>query len=145
METTAITTKEDIRDFFERSGVSLTKQRIDIGYLLLTENQHLSTSELIDLINSKLPYVSRATIFNTINLFLKHGLIRKFDIQSGSTIYDTNGHPHHHVLDEESGKIYDVFLDPELEEEIVQKVRGSLPEQVMKREDVGRVMITLPI
>ncbi len=140
-----IKNKDDLRVFFEKNGVSLTRQRLDLGYLLLKEKRHLNTSELIEMVNSSLPYVSRATIFNTINLFLRYGLMQKFDIQSGATIYDTNGTPHHHLYEESTGEIHDVFLEKEMEEKIRAQVKKALPLHLSSKTDMGRVLITLPV
>jgi Fe2+ or Zn2+ uptake regulation protein len=52
--------------------------------------------------------ISRATVYNTLNLFAQKGLIRQFVLTEGSVVFDPMTIDHHHFIDEETGKIYDV-------------------------------------
>ena len=52
--------------------------------------------------------ISRATVYNTLNLFVERGLLRELHLAPNSVIFDANVHRHHHFIDEESGRIYDV-------------------------------------
>ena len=52
--------------------------------------------------------VSRATVYNTLNLFVSKGLLRNLVLTEGRLVFDPNVDKHHHFIDEETGKIYDL-------------------------------------
>ena len=52
--------------------------------------------------------ISRATVYNTLNLFLEKGLLQQIPIGGESAIYDPDLSPQHHLLDEERGVVHDI-------------------------------------
>ena len=52
--------------------------------------------------------ISRATVYNTLNLLVKKGLLRQFALDDGKAVFDSNVNHHHHFVDTESGQIYDI-------------------------------------
>ena len=52
--------------------------------------------------------VSRATVYNTLNLLVEKGLLRQFVLDDGRTVFDAHTDRHHHFIDEDSGEIHDV-------------------------------------
>ena len=52
--------------------------------------------------------LSRATVYNTLNLFTEKGLLRELVLAEGKVVFDPKLDPHHHFLDEETGEIVDV-------------------------------------
>ena len=52
--------------------------------------------------------LSRATVYNTLNLFVKEGLLRELVLSEGNVVFDPKLDRHHHFVDEASGRIYDV-------------------------------------
>lgn len=55
--------------------------------------------------------MSKATVYNTLNLFAKKGLIREVIIDSGKVFYDSNTDVHHHIYNEDTGMLLDVAAD----------------------------------
>jgi Fur family iron response transcriptional regulator len=55
--------------------------------------------------------ISRATVYNTLNLFVKKGLVRELVLSEGRTVFDCNCEQHHHFIDESTGAIHDVPWD----------------------------------
>lgn len=55
--------------------------------------------------------VSRATVYNTLNLFEEKGLLRRYALPNGGIVFDCNIENHHHFIDEDTGVIYDVPWD----------------------------------
>ena len=54
------------------------------------------------------PRVSKATIYNTLSLFLERGLVRQVLIDSGKVFYDSNTGVHHHLYHEDTGMLQDI-------------------------------------
>src|SRR5882672_89420 len=58
--------------------------------------------------------VSKATVYNTLNLFAARGLIRQLAVDDARSWFDSNVQPHYHFHDEATGALTDVAL-PEVE------------------------------
>jgi Fe2+ or Zn2+ uptake regulation protein len=52
--------------------------------------------------------LSRATVYNTLNLFVDKGILRQLVLAEGRVVFDPRLEPHHHFIDDESGAIEDV-------------------------------------
>jgi Fe2+ or Zn2+ uptake regulation protein len=52
--------------------------------------------------------LSRATVYNTLNLFVEKGLLRELVLAEGKSVFDPNVEAHHHFIDDRTGAIYDV-------------------------------------
>ena len=136
---------EELIEFFRNEGISLTRPRIDIGMLLLSMPQHRSSAEIIDMVKEGVPYASRATIYNTLNLFEEYGLIERLDVSSGKTIYDSNTDPHHHMYNEKTGDIMDLHLSSEMEEKVLKSLQLKAPKKWREKIKNGKLHITLHI
>ena len=62
-------------------------------------------------VRRRFPMISRATVYNTLNLFVEKKLLRELHLSPDSVVFDPNLEKHHHLIDEESGRIYDVPWD----------------------------------
>jgi len=92
-------------------GVSPTRQRVQIAHCLFERAEHVSAEELFERVNTHDATVSKATVYNTLSLFVEHGLIRAVIADPGRTWYDPNTRPHHHFFDPESGRLTDIDAD----------------------------------
>jgi Fur family iron response transcriptional regulator len=52
--------------------------------------------------------ISRATVYNTLNLFVDKGLLQRLLVGDGRVVYDPDLSPHHHLVDVDSGVVYDI-------------------------------------
>jgi len=52
--------------------------------------------------------ISRATVYNTLHLFVEKGLLRQLSLAEGRLVYDPLIERHHHFIDEDTGEIRDV-------------------------------------
>jgi len=65
-------TREDIVAYLMDYGITPTHQRIEIAYTLLSRaGEHLCAEQVLALVNEKVNQVSKATVYNTLNLFVK--------------------------------------------------------------------------
>ena len=98
----------DAREQLLARDIQPTAQRIAVAAVLLGSDRHPSADEVFEAVNEEIAMVSRATIYNTLNLFVERGLCRALTLQEGHVVYDPNMSPHHHLVDEASGRIYDL-------------------------------------
>jgi Fur family iron response transcriptional regulator len=92
----------------------MTAQRRQIAELLLTAHQHLSADQVAEALLRAGMRVSKATVYNTLNLFAAQGLIRQLSVDAERSWYDSNVQAHYHFHDETSGALTDVAL-PEVQ------------------------------
>ena len=99
-----------IGDFLSTSGIKPTRQRVAIATHMYERDQHLSADAILERVNqdSSTTNVSKATVYNTLKLFVREGILREVAIDPQRILFDTNTHNHHHVLDIESGEIRDI-------------------------------------
>lgn len=76
-------------------------------YVLHTD-AHPSADEVWQAVQTTLPMVSRATVYNTLRLFVEQGILRELVLAQGRTVDDPNLDRHHHFIDDQSGAIEDV-------------------------------------
>jgi len=90
-------------------GVTPTAQRVEIGRLILGRPSHFSAEKLYEQVNKTgSAYVSKATVYNTLGLFVEKGLLRRVLVDPSRVFYDSNMAPHHHFYDVESGELQDI-------------------------------------
>jgi len=89
-------------------GIRPTAQRVQIATLLLSAEQHLSAEQILAILRGRGLRVSKATVYNTLNLFAARGLIRQLSIDSERTWFDSNTAAHYHFHDIDGGGLIDV-------------------------------------
>lgn len=85
-----------------------TPQRLEIAGLLLREAQHMSADQIIDELQATDSSVSKATVYNTLNLFTERGLISECVVDPERRFYDSTTAPHHHFYNVDTGVLTDI-------------------------------------
>ena len=98
-------------DLLEQHGIQPSAQRVAIARYVLFTDDHPSADEVWTKVREAFPMVSRATVYNTLNLFVGKGLLRELVLTEGRLVFDANIERHHHFIDEATGKIYDLPWD----------------------------------
>lgn len=103
--------KRDIHKRLREHGIQPSSQRVAIAdYVLFTE-EHPGADEVWERVQKALPVVSRATVYNTLNLFVEKGLLKQLVLAEGRVVFDPKTDKHHHFIDEATGEIHDVPWD----------------------------------
>lgn len=100
--------REDLPALLKTRGIQPSAQRIAVAQYILHTVEHPSADKVWAKVKQTFPMISRATVYNTLNLFVRKGLIRQFVLSEGSVVFDAKVDNHHHFIDENSGRIYDV-------------------------------------
>jgi Fur family iron response transcriptional regulator len=103
-------TSEVVARLLEK-GLRPSAQRVAIAAYVLSTDHHPTADEIWQATSATLPVLSRATVYNTLRLFVDHGLLRELVLRHGQRVYDPNLDDHHHFIDDETGRIYDLPLD----------------------------------
>jgi Fe2+ or Zn2+ uptake regulation protein len=105
-----VQTKDTAAKLRER-GIQPSAHRIAVGDYVLYTNEHPSADLVWKRVRERFPWISRATIYNTLNLFADEGLLLRLNLSEDSVVFDPITETHHHFIDENSGAIYDVPWD----------------------------------
>ena len=98
------------RKLLREHGIHPTAQRVFMASFVLCKNQHLSAEYIFSNIGC-MPggrCLSKATIYNTLNLFTRKGLLQEVDVGDGKTYFDSNTSVHHHLYNVTTGEITDI-------------------------------------
>jgi len=104
-------TNMNYKNLLIQQGISPTKQRLEIASALLGKPQHISADQLLILLRDQGSKVSKATIYNTLNLFKISGLVRELNIDSEKAIYDSATYTHHHFYNIDTSEVIDIPND----------------------------------
>ncbi len=96
------------RSILERRGVRPTSQRVRVAELLLTAPRHLTAEQILATLRLSSGRVSKATVYNTLKLFVEQGLARQIHADPERCVYDSTMTPHHHFQDLQTGEMIDI-------------------------------------
>lgn len=136
--------RSEILERFDELGILSTPQRLEIAEILLEEPQHLSAEQIIDRLRTADSGVSKATVYNTLNLFSDKGLVSECVVDPERVFYDSTTEPHYHFYNLDTRKLTDIPAGemlvanlPEIPDgeyvdnvEVVVKVRNRPPENL---------------
>lgn len=101
-------TRESMTEMLRAHGVNPTHQRIQIAQVLFEQRWHPSADQILAAVNVRHDETSKATVYNTLKLFLDKGLVRELIVDPNKVFYDANTSVHHHFYDVASGEITDI-------------------------------------
>ena len=114
MSTPAPTTPETTvraRQILEQRGIRPTVQRVKVAEILLTSPRHLTAEQILVALREATGHVSKATVYNTLNLFVEQGLAREIHADPERCVYDSTMAPHHHFQNVDTGEMTDIRPD----------------------------------
>ncbi len=101
-------TRDNLADVLRGHGISPTHQRMEIAHAIFSRGEHLSADQILALVNDRASETSKATVYNTLNLFLGKKLIREVIVDPSKVFYDPNTDPHHHFYNVDTGELTDI-------------------------------------
>ena len=107
--------REQVLTFLRREGAKITPRRLAIVEAAFSSAEHFSADELFERVRAKDQRVSRATVYRTLPLLVKSGLLRELHLDGERTLYDPNygDHPDHsHIVCSDCGKIIEFDNSP---------------------------------
>lgn len=92
-------------------GIRPSQQRLMILEYLMTHRNHPSVDMIYNALLGEVPTLSRATVYNTLNLFLDAGLVKALDIVENESRYDIMTTTHGHFKCKVCGEIFNFGVD----------------------------------
>ena len=103
--------KRNLRQVLAEHGIRPSAHRLAVAEYVLDAHDHPSADKVWKSVTKSFPAISRATVYNTLNLFVETGLLRELNLAEGNVVFDPKLETHHHFIDEETGAIHDVPWD----------------------------------
>ena len=99
----------DIADVLSKQGYRLTPQRLMILSAIENSDDHISAEEIYTQIVVRYPNINISTVYRTLELLERLGMVTKTDLGGGRVRYHPaeKGH-HHHLVCRECGAIIDL-------------------------------------
>jgi Fe2+ or Zn2+ uptake regulation protein len=91
-----------------KHGIQPTAQRLAVARFVLGVDCHPTADDVWEKVRQRSPTLSRATVYNTLNLFVEKGLLKAQTVRESALVFDAHIARHHHFIDEKTGAIYDV-------------------------------------
>ena len=101
-------TRDNLAEVLRSCGINPTHQRIEIAYAIFSRGEHLSADQIMAAVNDRASETSKATVYNTLSLFLEKHLIREVIVDPNKVFYDPNTAPHHHFYNVDTGELADI-------------------------------------
>jgi Fur family iron response transcriptional regulator len=127
---TIVAPAEEVARRLESRGVTRTPQRIEIGQVLFARPQHLSADRILETLRGMGSTVSKATVYNTLNLFAQKGLVRIVTVDPTRLYYDSTTSDHHHFYHTDTGELIDIPAEEVEVSRLPQLPAGTVAEGV---------------
>jgi Fur family ferric uptake transcriptional regulator len=99
----------DIADALKIQGYRLTPQRLMVVSAIESSEDHISADEVYSQVAAMYPSVNISTVYRTLELLKRLGLVTETDLGGGRVRYHpaNKGH-HHHLVCQECGAMIDL-------------------------------------
>lgn len=95
--------EEQIPHHLRTQGYRLTPQRLMILQIVQDAGGHLSPVEIFERARAKLPGITEPTVYRTLAFLREQGILMAAHTGSGSLVYETADHLHHHLVCRQCG------------------------------------------
>ncbi len=122
--------EQELKELLKQCGYKFTGQRGAVLEVLVRyRGKHLSTEEIYTCVRDTNPEIGLATVYRTLTLLDRLGLVMKLDLDDGFSRYElarhNEDHRHHHLICSNCGSV------SEVEEDLL----DSLEEQILLKND----------
>ena len=125
---------DSIKTVLRKEGLKITPQRIAVLKEIIKDKGHRESEDIYIAIKRSKTYVSRATVYRTLDILVQNNFVRKLNIGDGRARYENkiDSLHHDHLICDTCHKIIE-FMNPEIEmlqEKIADKYQFSLKRHV---------------
>ncbi|MDD2426723.1 MAG: Fur family transcriptional regulator [Eubacteriales bacterium] len=106
-------TIEDFKKILQEKNIRLSHQRLKVLEYLVQNKTHPSVDDIYINLQKDLSSLSKATVYNTLNMLEEVGLVNVLTIEDNENHYEITSKNHGHFKCTSCKKIYDFTLDVE--------------------------------
>ena len=115
---------KDGAKYLTECGLRPSMQRLAIYKYMATHPTHPTADEIFEALREIIPTLSKTTVYNTLKLFVEHGVVDEVFIDRTSERFDGNTELHAHFMCNSCGAIIDTpIAAPEM-------INSATPEGV---------------
>ncbi len=108
-------TKIDFNKYISNAGIKPSFQRIRIMEYIYGNESHPTADQIFKALKPEISTLSKTTVYNTLKLFVEHGIAGTLSVENHETHYDYKTNTHGHFRCELCGKISDFdFVNEEM-------------------------------
>ena len=100
--------QETVAQRLAQRGAKPTTQRLKLAEVVFARPQHVSAEQVLQVARHRGIRVSKATVYNTLKLFVECGLLRELTVDRDRVYYDSTVHAHHHFYNVDTGEMIDI-------------------------------------
>jgi Fur family ferric uptake transcriptional regulator/Fur family peroxide stress response transcriptional regulator len=109
---------ESIGNFLKSKEIRPSYHRVKVYQYLVENHNHPTVDTIYKALGPEITTLSKTTVYNTLNLFIDHGIVNMIVIEENETRYDAVTVCHGHFKCEKCGGLYDVDIDKSILENI---------------------------
>lgn len=98
-----------VTEILRENGLKVTPQRLAVYEVLESDNDHPNAEAIYDKLHHRYPTMSLATVYKSLEVMVKIGLIKQINVGEDSFRYDARSVNHSHVRCVSCGAVNDVF------------------------------------
>ena len=98
---------KDGAKYLTKCGLRPSMQRLAIYKYMATHPTHPTADEIFEALREVIPTLSKTTVYNTLKLFVEHGVVDEVFIDRTSERFDGNTELHAHFMCNSCGAIID--------------------------------------
>ncbi|MFW9946232.1 MAG: Fur family transcriptional regulator [Candidatus Odinarchaeota archaeon] len=102
---------QELFALFRKSGYKVTTQRLAIYKFISTRKDHPSAEQIYQALKNDYPTISLGTVYKTLDLLEKLGLLQKLRFNEDRVRYDPDMDLHINMVCSKCGQIYDYKTD----------------------------------
>lgn len=109
----------NIRQILKDSDLKITKNRLAVLELLISDSKPLSVEDIF----KKIKKIDQVTIYRILNQFVLKDIVYQTDFRSGKAYFEFQDHHHHHIVCKGCGDLEEVEIC--LPESFIKKIQKN--------------------
>jgi Fur family peroxide stress response transcriptional regulator len=101
----------DISQYLNDHHIRPSYQRVRIFQYMAELRSHPTVDEIYNVLIGEIPTLSKTTVYNTLNLFVREKIAQPLSIEENQMRYDADTSAHGHFMCERCGEIFDFTVD----------------------------------
>jgi Fur family peroxide stress response transcriptional regulator len=120
----------DIAAVLRENGYKVTPQRLAVYEVVNNNTTHPHAEAIYKELQPKYPFMSLATVYKTMEIFAKIGVVQVLQCEEDAHRYDFNTKPHAHIRCTRCNRVMDVDVERDKLAEMAQAQTGYRVDSV---------------
>lgn len=103
---------QSAKEHLKSYGIKPSHIRIKTLETLWKEDHHCTVDDLYQVLQEQLPTLSRTSVYNTLEIFSKKGIVRPLILNEKETRFDIVSHRHGHFQCTQCHRVFDFETQP---------------------------------